>query len=189
MPAVKERSTDWSRAVSEKLEGAERLFVIGVGNPGRGDDAAGSLCARRLKHELSRRKPAAPAGSPVFGRCGGKPVRSRPIAVQVLDAGEAPENATGLIREFHPTHVLIVDAALGGFKAGTIFIIDKKKISQEDISTHRIPLIHLIRYLEEGVGCRVILVGIEPQQITVGKPASLAVRSSAARLADWLSGF
>ena len=110
-----------------------------------------------------------------------------PFEVQVLDAVESPENATGLIREFRPTHVLIVDAALGGFEAGTIFIINRKKIAQEEISTHRIPLVHLVRYLEESIGCRVILVGIKPQEIAWGKPVSPAVKAGVARLAAWLA--
>lgn len=179
---------DWNRAISLKLKGAERLFVLGVGNPRKGDDAAGSLCARRLNRELRpRRRPAQPgsAGPRGFGR---KPRKTQSLEILALDAGGAPENATGPIRKFGPTHVLIVDAALGGFEPGTIFLVDRKKIAQEDVSTHRIPLVHLIRYLEESMGCRVTLVGIEPKDLAPGAPVSPSVKSAAARLAAWLAG-
>jgi len=178
---------DWRSALSKELMGTERLFVLGVGNPRKGDDAAGSVFARRLMRELAPKKRSAPAGSSGSGRPGGKAGKLRPFEVQVLDAGESPENATGRIREFRPTHVLIVDAALGGLVPGTIFLIDKKKIAQEDISTHRIPLVHLVRYLEESIDCRVTLTGIEPQEIAWGKPVSPAVKAAAARLAAWLA--
>jgi hydrogenase 3 maturation protease len=77
---------------------------------------------------------------------------------------------------------------MGGQRPGTISLVDKKKIRQEDVSTHRLPLSLLVRYLEETIGCRVIVVGIEPKDVAWGKPASAAVRTAAARLAAWLAG-
>jgi len=192
MRAARDSRVDWSSALSKKLKGAERLMVLGVGNPRKGDDAAGSLCISLLLRELNRRNRPAGAGEVERERSShlqGSKKENPAHTIQALDAGESPENATGLIREFCPTHVLIVDAALGGFEPGTIFIVDRDKISQDDISTHRIPLVHLIRYLEAGVGCRVVLVGIEPKNLALGKPVSPPVKAAAARLAAWLVAF
>ena len=105
----------------------------------------------------------------------------------MIDAGETPENLTSLIREFRPTHVLIVDAAVAGYRPGTIFLVDRRKIRREDVSTHRLPLSLLARYLEESIGCRAILVGIEPTEVTWGKPVSPEVREAATELAAWLT--
>jgi len=185
-PSTKGLKPGWREAISGQLKGAERLFVLGVGNRRKGDDAAGSICVRLLAREVTPRKRRTGAVTAGSGRPRGCP-RKPPIEFQVLDAGESPESSTGLIREFRPTHVLIVDAALGGFPPGTIFIVDKEKISHEDISTHRIPLVHLMRYLDETIGCRTILVGIEPQEIAWGKPVSPAVRAAAAGLAACLA--
>ena len=177
---------DWRGDISRELKKAERLFVLGVGNRQRGDDAAGSLCVRLFKKGVAWRKRRAEA-LPLESV---RPLRTlsngASLELQVLDAGEAPESATGLIREFRPTHVLIVDAAVGGHQPGTIFIFDKEQIRQEEISTHRLPLFHLVRYLEKSLGCRVILVGIEPKGVAWGKPISAAVRAAAAHLAAWL---
>jgi hydrogenase 3 maturation protease len=177
----------WCEIISQELERAKRLFVLGIGNKRKGDDAAGNLFVRLFKREMARKKRSADSGSAGIGRPGRPKSKSPPLELRGLDAGETPESSTGLIRKFRPTHVLIVDAALGGHQPGTIFVIDKENIRQEDLSTHRIPLALLVRYLEETIGCRVILVGIEPKEIAWGIPASSAVKTAAARLAGWLA--
>lgn len=167
IPPAEGSHPNWREAISRELEKAERLFVLGVGNRRKGDDAAGSLCVRLLRNQMIR--------------------KGAPRELRVLDAGETPESATGLIRDFRPTHVLIVDAAIGGYQPGTVFIVDKEKIRQDDITTHRLPLFHLVRYLEESIGCRVILVGIEPQEAAWGKQVSAAVRAAVSLLAAGLA--
>jgi len=184
---VKGSNITWRETIFWELEKAERLFVLGIGNRRKGDDAVGSLCVRLLKREIVQRERRADAGSAGTARLGGTKKKTPPIELQVLDAGETPEAATGLIRKFRPTHVLIVDAAVGGHQAGTIFVIDKDKIRQDDISTHRLPLCHLVRYLEETTGCRVILVGIEPKEVAWGEPVSAIVRAAAIDLAAYLA--
>jgi hydrogenase 3 maturation protease len=138
------------------------LFILGVGNRRKADDGAGCRCVRLLQQRLGKQAIA---------------------DVQALDAGEVPENATGIIRRFGPTHVLIVDAAVGSYEPGRLFIIDKRKIRRDDLSTHRIPLVHLVRFLEQSVKCRVILVGIEPRVIAWNQPMSPAVKAAAEKLA------
>ena len=106
--------------------------------------------------------------------------------MKVLDGGEVPESATGIIRKFQPTHVLIIDAASAGHEPGTVFFVNKRKVPDDEITTHRIPFSHLVRYLEESVGCRVILLGIEPGDTQWGRPMSSAVSKSAEFLMDAL---
>ncbi len=161
---------DWQSRLAWELRAARRLFVLGVGNPDRADDGAGSLCARKLRRKMAHSHP-------------------RDLAeTAILDGGEVPESATGSIRNFRPTHVLIVDAASAGHPPGTVFFINKKRINEDDITSHRIPLSLLVRYLEESVGCRVILLGIEPGDLTQGKRMSTAVRRAAEAVAESLSG-
>ncbi len=156
---------DWRNRLSRELSKAGRLFILGVGNRRKADDGAGCRCVRILQQKL----------------------RKRALEdVQILDAGEVPENATGIIRRFGPTHVLIVDAAVGGHEPGRIFVVDRRKIRRDDLSTHRIPLVHLVQFLEQSVKCRVILVGIEPRVIAWNQPMSPAVKAAAAGLARTL---
>lgn len=198
----------WQDTVSREVKKAKRLTILGIGNEQKADDGAGSLCIRLLQRKISKnlgqtsnlKSSEFRASRQKFHRVRlgskipdlGKRLPSSRGEIenhatpnlQVLDGGEAPENVTGVIRKFDPTHLLIIDAAIGGHKPGTVFIINKKKISQDDLSTHRIPLSHLVRYLEENVGCRVILIGIEPREISWKKSLSPPVEASIATLVE-----
>jgi len=139
-----------------------------------------------LKRQLARRRLAAEDAHPESGARRGSLRKVPPSEFRVIDAGETPENLTSLVRKFQPTHVLIVDTAIAGYQPGTISLVDRRKIRREDVSTHRLPLSLLARYLEESIGCRAILVGIEPREVTWGKTVSPEVRGAAAEMAAWL---
>jgi hydrogenase maturation protease len=101
----------------------------------------------------------------------------------VVAAEEAPENFTGSIRAFGPDLAVLVDSARSGRPPGSIFLIDPADIAEEDVSTHRIPLTRLARYIRETMDCRVLLVGIEPgpphtkRSADLSPAVSLAVRT------------
>jgi len=149
-----------------ELASAARVAVIGVGNTGRGDDGAGVLAAAALKKKLGRKG------------------RSR---VKVLLGYETPECLTGEIRRFQPDLVLILDAAVSKRKPGSVFLLEKKEMAVEDISTHKIPLAFLVNYLRKCVGCRVKVVGIEPRSCREGASLSAALRKSTEQLAVQLA--
>jgi hydrogenase 3 maturation protease len=133
----------WSAVLRREILRSKRVAVVGAGHIGRGDDAAGTLIARRL---LDRTAPL-------------------PANALVIAAEEAPENFTGVVRAFAPDLTILVDAAHGGRPAGSIFLIDLAEIAEDDVSTHRIPLARLARYVRETMGCRVLLLGIEPASL------------------------
>ncbi|OGD22334.1 MAG: hydrogenase maturation peptidase HycI [Candidatus Aminicenantes bacterium RBG_13_59_9] len=157
--------SDWRDKLEKKLMAAPRIAILGVGNSLRGDDAAGGIVVRELKNTVGKRK----------GR-----------KTLLLDGGEAPESLTGEVRKFDPSHVLIVDAARGGHKPGTIYLVDRDEISQDDLTTHRIPLIFLIGFLEDSLGCRVEVIGIEPKNLDLGEPVSEEVFAAISLLAEEL---
>jgi hydrogenase maturation protease HycI len=137
-----------------------------VGNEERGDDAAGVLCLRRL---------------------GGLLKRKERRDLLLLEGGAAPESMTGAIRSFGPDRVLILDAVLGGRKPGAVFPFDPEQIAEEEPTTHRLPLSHLVRYLKESIGCRVTCLGIQPRTLEAGCPVSPSVNLAALRLARSLA--
>jgi hydrogenase 3 maturation protease len=145
----------WQNQLTKKFSNAQRVCVIGVGNRDKGDDAAGTICAEMLAERLKRRS-----------------------NIKVIDSGEVPENFTGEIRKFKPTHTVIIDSTIAGKKPGTIFLVDSRKIADTDVSTHRLPLSMLVRFLEESVGCDVIMIGIEPERIELNEPVSSAVKKA-----------
>ncbi len=152
--------------LSDELRAAQRVAVLGVGNIGRGDDGAGVLAAAALKKKL------------------GQKGRSR---LKVLLGHETPESLTGEIRRFRPGLVLILDAAASGKKPGSVFLLGKKDMAVEDISSHRMPLALLVGYLEESIGCRVLVLGIEPRSCREGAPLSAALKKAAEELSSQLA--
>jgi hydrogenase 3 maturation protease len=140
--------------VNEKL-------VLTVGNEMMGDDAAGPLLARKLRH--------APVGD--WG---------------LLNGGNAPENHIFKIREMAPERVLIVDAAEMDLPAGTARLIDKAEIGGLFLlTTHSMPLNYLMESLGEFVPC-VEMIGIQPEVVAFGWPVSAAVLEAVERVYRWL---
>jgi hydrogenase 3 maturation protease len=156
---------DWKKALAAGLKGRGRIVIMGVGNPLKGDDAAGLLCAEALLK-----------GIPAKARRG----------VKILRAYDVPENYTGIIRKFRPTRV-IIDAALAGLKPGDVFVLEKEKIAIEEISSHKIPLMVLISYLEQSIECKVTVLGIQAKDLSFGAPVSPIIKTAVKTVSDFLA--
>jgi hydrogenase maturation protease HycI len=156
----------WTVRLEAECRGARKIVFLGVGNPDKGDDGAGPLLIRLLTEAL----PADAADR-----------------VLVIDGREVPESQTGSIRRFGPDLTVIVDAAVGGHAPGTIFFVEKAGISDNEVSTHRISLLYLVRYLEESIGSRVVVLGIEPETLAEGAPMTPAVARAAETLSKFLA--
>jgi len=162
--------------LEKEIAEARRIVVLGVGNPNRGDDGAGIAVVRgliRAQSALSPTSKSLPAG------------KNR--SVRIVQGFETPESATGEIRAFGPDLVVLVDAAVGPYPPGTPFIVLPEEIVDESPSTHRIPLSLLVRYLQESVGCRTIVLGIQPKSVQDGQRLSRPVRAAVSALVDRLS--
>jgi len=129
----------------------------------KSDDRLGLALARALAREL----PADPR-------------------LSVVSGGEAPENFTGQVRAFAPSHVILIDAVDHGQAPGTAFLVDESAITVGDMTSHRLPLKLLMRFLAASIPCRVILVGVQPQTLLPGKRLSAPVRRTVAPLAGFL---
>jgi len=131
-----------------------RIAVVGIGNHLRSDDAAGMLIAGALsRHECA--------------------VDTDHLLI--IEAGHAPENRTGELRNFAPNLVLLIDAAEMGETPGTVQWIAEEDIDGMSASTHSLPLSMLARYLNLELGCKVNLLGIQPGSNEVGETVSAIV--------------
>lgn len=142
------------------LSGVTRLAVLGVGSELRSDDASGLVTARFLHR-----------------RCGDNP------RLYIAEGGSAPENLSGPIAVFNPSHLVVVDSADMGLAPGSVRLVDVDSIGGFSASTHSLPLVMLIQYLLLRVSCRVALVGIQPGNLDFDGRISPAVRRAACRLA------
>jgi hydrogenase 3 maturation protease len=146
-----------------------RVAVLGVGNTMNGDDGAGVWLVRTLATRM--------AATP---------------GVLLIDGGTAPESFTGPLRRFRPDLVVEVDAAHLDQPAGTLAWIDWRDADGMSASTHTLPPSVLARFLTTDLGCRVALIGVQPETLEMGRGVSpsvaAAVRDLADQLAAWLSG-
>jgi len=155
---------EFQAQVAERLGGAGSGFVLGIGMDWKSDDRLGGALARALARAL----PPDPR-------------------LRVVDAGEAPENYTGTVRAFAPSHVVLLDAVDRGLAPGTAFLVEEDAITLGDMTSHRLPLKLLMRFLADSLPCRVLLVGVQPKTLLPGRRLSAPVRRTVKPLARFLA--
>jgi len=153
----------------DRLINAKKTAVLGIGSELRGDDAAGILVAEGLRERLKKRP------------CSSK--------IKILCGGTAPENLTGEIKRFGPSHIIMVDTVEFREKPGTILLLRPNEVSAGvTFSTHKMPARTLAEYLSKTLDCDITMVGIQPASIEFGKPPSRHIKSSAKEVADAIYG-
>jgi len=102
----------------------------------------------------------------------------------VFFGGTAPENITGEIKKFAPTHLIIIDALDAGGSPGDIKLISPDEIGGASFGTHGLPLKMVTDYLSNFLKCEMIIIGIHPKAIAFGSGVSAEVESSAKTVSD-----
>ncbi len=130
---------------------------LGIGNPLKSDDGAGSFIAQHFKHKNWK----------------------------VIDGKTAPENFTSVIKNIHPELLVIADSAEMNLSVGSLRIIPSEKIVSLQLSTHYLSLVYLIEYLSSY--CQeIILIGIQPLSTVLGETLSKPVLKACYQLMDLL---
>lgn len=138
------------------LTNARSVAVLGVGSDLRGDDAAGMLISNRLQEHFQG--------------------RFDPSAFRVFAGETAPENFTGELKKFRPSHLLIVDCADFGKAPGETVLATAEEITGISFSTHRLPLFVLTDYLLKMFPCDIRLLGIQPGTLEFLHPITESVQ-------------
>jgi hydrogenase 3 maturation protease len=130
--------------------------VLGVGSPLRSDDVAGLLAARALARRFRGRED-----------------------LLCLEGGSAPENLTGQIADFKPSHLVVVDCAELDGPPGSVRIFPAELAGGVSSCTHSLPLGIIVDYLRGRCGCEVLLVGMRPKSLEFdGEPSREARRAA-----------
>jgi hydrogenase 3 maturation protease len=153
---------DLQKILQKNLSGATKIALLAVGSDLRSDDAAGLLVASRLKEVRKK--------------------RARTSRLSIFIGETAPENQTGAIRRYGPSHLIVIDSADAGKQAGTVFAIDPEEVGGISFSTHQLPLRLMIEYLRETITCSVAIIGIQPKSLAFGGPVSKEVRRAVDRV-------
>jgi hydrogenase 3 maturation protease len=141
--------------LSQKLQTSDKTAILGIGSYLRGDDAAGIVACEEIKKHIGK--------SP---------------KLKVMIGATAPENLTGEIINFKPSHLIIIDSANLNLEPGEIKIINPLEIEGSSFSTHSLPLKVMIDYLRMFFECEFIFVGIQPKNIDMGNKLSKEVNQA-----------
>ncbi|MFO7948034.1 MAG: hydrogenase maturation protease [Armatimonadota bacterium] len=129
----------------------DELLVVGVGNPIRGDDAAGMELAKTL---------------------------AETYGYELLECEEVPEKWLREMRTSPAGTVLFIDAAQMNEAPGTIRLLEMSQLGDVVVSTHNNSLRVVGEFLMKMADKEVLLLGIQPLDIGFGRPVSDAVKKA-----------
>lgn len=136
-----------------------KVVILGIGNTLASDDAAGSILASRIKDK---------------------------VPYTVYDAGINPENYLGKIIKDKPDNIVIIDAVDFGAKPGEYAVLDAKEIKTVNLySTHNASISLTINYLQSNLEVDIIILAIQPKNVSFGDKISQEVEKTLKRLEDW----
>jgi len=145
--------------LKKKLEHAKKIAVLGIGSELRADDAAGLLVAEELK-------------------------KIKNSKIKVFLGSTAPENLTGEVIKYKPTHIIIIDSADADQKPGSILLVNPEEVGGVSFSSHMLPVKMIVDYLLESLKCEIIIIGIQPKILTFGETISKEVKKSIKQVSD-----
>jgi len=146
--------------LKNKFKDAERVAVLGVGSDLRGDDVAGMLVAEEIEQYRKKIKETK--------------------RLKIFFGATAPENLTGEIKRFNPTHLLIVDSAESGKRPGAIILLTPENVGGVSFSTHTLPLKVMTDYLLTDLKkCQITIIGIQPKRLNFNCDISKEVKNAA----------
>ncbi len=160
----KPKSSNLKTSLKNSLNGASRIAVLGIGSELRGDDIAGILAAQELESSTKQIE--------------------KKIPFKVFLGYTAPENLSGEIRKFLPSHLIMIDTADMGEKPGEIRAFSPQDAGGMSFSTHKLPIKVMAEYLTRSIGCVVVVIGIQPKILDFGSPATKTVQKAANKAAD-----
>ncbi len=151
--------------LKKRLKG--KIVVVGIGNPLRGDDGAGPALICQLKSGTQKTNPL----------------------IELIDAGEVPENYLSKIATLKPDTVVLVDAADFDAPPGTMKIISPQDIPERGFSTHTASLKLTIQYLKSETDADIFLLGIQPRSIQLGEGISAPVKKTIDKIVDMIGEY
>jgi hydrogenase 3 maturation protease len=146
-----------------KLEGffrnAERVAIIGMGNELRADDAVGLLVVRLLRPYSHHR-------------------------LHVFEGHMTPDVLVAPVCAAHPTHLLIVDAAMLHKKPGTWQVLLPNEVKEGLFTTHTIPVVDVAAEIQRRCGAKVAFLGIQPKSRDISLSLSKECLHAAEEIVD-----
>ena len=128
-----------------------KVVMLCIGNIECGDDGAGPYFAKMIKDK---------------------------VPYEIIDAGVAPENWTGVAVRLKPDTIIIVDAICFEGEPGDVRIFSGEDLRSGKISTHDVSPKLLIEYLKKSTNADIHILGIKQESNKLGDGISPCVKSS-----------
>ncbi len=146
-----------------------RICVMGLGNTDYGDDGFGVYLAESIATRL------AGSGKSALGR-------------HVINAGTIPERLIGSLKRKGYDHLLFLDAVEFGGEPGSVLLLNADEIAARfpQISTHKMSIGLLARYIETSEGTNVWLLGVQPGSLKSSHGLSPTVQKTMEMLNEML---
>ncbi|MEM0211476.1 MAG: hydrogenase 3 maturation endopeptidase HyCI [Candidatus Methanomethylicia archaeon] len=156
------------RLLSIFVKDAKKIVIMGIGNYFRSDDAAGLKTIELLEKKLQKTK-------------------MLDDFVTILNCESSPESFLGKLENLSPSHVILIDAVQMNSCPGSIGLFGKNDIFDFiTTSTHNISPKLLFTYIEEIVGAKVVIIGIQPKNLNFGRSISSEIYNAANIISDIL---
>ncbi len=104
----------------------------------------------------------------------------------LMEGGTAPENTTGTLRRFRPDLIMMIDSAEMDRPAGSVMLVKMEGLDGFSASTHTLPPSVLAEFLQRELGCRVVLLGIQPLTLEFDAPLSGPVKKAISKISRTL---
>ena len=134
-----------------------KRMLLGVGNRLSHDDGAGPAVAAALADS----------------------------AWMAVDCGTALENAAGLVSRERPDLLVIVDAATMDSPPGSLYRLPTQAEDRMLASTHGLPISFVLEHMK-AAAAEILLIGIEPADLSFGEGLSPAVDAAVRDLVNRL---
>lgn len=148
-----------------EIRPGRKVAVLGIGSTLRSDDAAGMYFVELLGRRVQKEN------------------------VLLLAGSTAPENFTGVLKNFAPEILFIVDAAYMGLSPGETGLVPAADIGGVSFSTHMLPLPIMLEYLRSEMSLAVVFIGIQPFCTEQGFAMGDAVKQGTERLVELFAGY
>ena len=151
--------------LKKALDGATTLAILGIGSDLRADDNVGMYIASKLNDILKV-----------------------DLKVKVFLGGVAPENFSGEIKKFKPSHLLMIDCGnIGGAPGDSRLVFPEEEMFGAVFSTHKLPIKVLVNYLKTSIDVNAFMLLVQPKSIEFGGQMSGEVIAAADALIDEIS--
>ena len=123
---------------------AQKIVIVGIGNPIRRDDNVGSTIVSGLEGKVAK-------------------------PILLIKSETVPENFLEPIVDFKPTHILIIDAALLNLSPGSAKFVKYVESTEKVISTHALPIQIFYKYLTTTTRAKIAMLLVQPKDTSFGE--------------------